>query len=104
MQARIATVDTMPTTNHTTSHDAMRRCYMSHGSGREEGRGGRKKGRSWGRAPASDAVAAGEEVLDVPVVLEQEMELDHVVDREDRAKRSGSIGVGVGVVEEHRGL
>src|SRR5437764_254611 len=31
---------------------------------------------------ASDAVAAGEELPDVPVVLQQEVELDDVVDRE----------------------
>ncbi len=40
----------------------------------------RRKVAGW--SPASDAVAAREEVLDVPVVLEQEVELDDVVDRE----------------------
>ena len=45
-----------------------------------------ERGTGSGMADGS-AAAAGEEVLDVPVVLQQEVELDHVVDAERGAGR-----------------
>jgi hypothetical protein len=94
-KANTAIVETMPITNQTMSQVPTKRCYTRALPSRQTA--------SIVELPGSSGVAAarGHELLDVAVVFQQVVELDHVVDRESRTLRHRSPQIlGTLVVEE----